>query len=280
MKIGVIDVGGGMRDIYGSGILDRCLKEGIKFDYGIGVSAGAANITSYKSGQYRRNIPFYTDYSYRPEYMSFRNLLLKGSFIDLDYVYGVLSVRGGENPLDFEAMKASPMKFVIVATDAVTGKAKYFTMDDMKQDDYGPIKCSSCVPIVNRPYRFNGRLYFDGGLSNPIPIRKAFEEEKCDKCVLILTRPRDYLRTSDKDKRRALLLRRKYPGSAKRLERRAALYNRQLDLAQKYEAEGRLLILAPASIEGMGMLKKNKAGSMKLYKMGWDDAKVIKQWLI
>ena len=75
-------------------------------------------------------------------------------------------------------------------------------------------------------------------------------------------------------------MKRKYPGSAKRLERRAALYNKQLDLARKYEDEGRLLILAPESIEGMGMLKKNKAGSMKLYKMGWSDAKAIKQWLI
>ena len=279
MKTGIIDVGGGMRDIYGSGILDRCLKQGIKFDYGIGVSAGAANITSYKSGQYRRNIPFYTDYSYRSEYMSFKNLLLKGSFIDLDYVYGVLSVKGGENPLDYEAMKANPMKFEIVVTDAVTGKAVYFTMDDMKQDDYGPIKCSSCVPIVNKPYSFQGRLYFDGGLSDPIPLRKAFVEEKCDKCVLILTRPRDYLRTSDKDKRRAIFLRRKYPGSAKRLERRAALYNRQLDMAQKLEAAGKLLIIAPDSIEGMGMLKKNKAGSIALYKKGWKDAAAIEGFL-
>ena len=182
MKTGIIDVGGGMRDIYGAGIMDRCLKQNIKFDLGIGVSAGSANITSFMSGQFRRNIPFYTDYSYRKEYMSFRNLLFKGSFLDLDYIYGTLSESDGESPLDYEAMKASPMKFVIVATEAVTGKAHYFTADDMKQDDYGPIKCSSCVPIVNKPYRFRGGLYYDGGLSDPIPIKKAFEEEKCDKC--------------------------------------------------------------------------------------------------
>ena len=268
-----------MRDIYGSGVLDRCLKMGINFDYGIGVSAGSANIASYMSGQYKRNIPFYTDYSYRKEYMGVGNFLRTGSFLDLDYIYGTLSNKGGENPLDYEAMKRSPMKYVIVATDAVTGKPRYFTMEDMKQDDYGPIKCSSCVPIVNKPYGFQGRLYHDGGLSDPIPLKKAFVEEKCDKCVLILTRPRDYLRTSDKDKRRALLLKRRYPGSARRLEKRAELYNRQLDMAQKLEAAGRLLIIAPDSIEGMGMLKKNKAGSLALYKKGWHDAGRIPEFL-
>ena len=30
---GIIDVGGGMRDIYGSGVLDYCLDNKINFDY-------------------------------------------------------------------------------------------------------------------------------------------------------------------------------------------------------------------------------------------------------
>ena len=46
-KIGIIDIGGGMRDIYGAGIFDYCLQEGITFDLGVGVSAGSANPVSY-----------------------------------------------------------------------------------------------------------------------------------------------------------------------------------------------------------------------------------------
>ena len=49
--IGVIDVGGGMRGIYGAGVFDRCMDEGIVFESCIGVSAGAANILSYAAGQ-------------------------------------------------------------------------------------------------------------------------------------------------------------------------------------------------------------------------------------
>ena len=51
MKTGVVDVGGGLRDIYGSGVFDYLLEKNIHFDVCFGVSAGSANISSYLSGQ-------------------------------------------------------------------------------------------------------------------------------------------------------------------------------------------------------------------------------------
>ena len=91
MKYGVIDVGGGLRGIYGAGVLDRCLEEDLRFDLCIGVSAGSANMTSYLAGQHGRNKPFYDEYSFRREYMSVHNLIRKHSYLDLGYVYGTLS---------------------------------------------------------------------------------------------------------------------------------------------------------------------------------------------
>lgn len=41
MKTAVVDIGGGLRGIYASGVLDRCLEEKIYFDAGVGVSAAA-----------------------------------------------------------------------------------------------------------------------------------------------------------------------------------------------------------------------------------------------
>lgn len=99
MKYGVIDVGGGLRGIYGAGVLDRCLEEDLRFDLCIGVSAGSANMASYLAGQHGRNKPFYDEYSFRREYMSVHNLIRKHSYLDLGYVYGTLSNAGGENPL-------------------------------------------------------------------------------------------------------------------------------------------------------------------------------------
>lgn len=96
MKYGVIDVGGGLRGIYGAGVLDRCLEEDLRFDLCIGVSAGSANMASYLAGQHGRNKPFYDEYSFRREYMSVHNLIRKHSYLDLGYVYGTLSNAGGE----------------------------------------------------------------------------------------------------------------------------------------------------------------------------------------
>lgn len=126
MKFGIIDVGGGLRGIYGAGVLDRCMEEGVRFDCCIGVSAGAANMSSYVAGQHGRNKPFYQDYSFRKEYMSVGNLVRRHSYLDLEYVYGALSNAGGENPLDYPAMVENPAELVIVAAEARTGNPVYF----------------------------------------------------------------------------------------------------------------------------------------------------------
>ena len=135
-KLGIIDVGGGYRGVYGAGVLDYCLDNDIKFDVAIGISAGSANLVTYAAGQARRTLKFYTEYGMRKEYASVRNFIFKRSFVDLDYCYGTLSNSGGEYPLDFTAIQNNPMKFIAVATNAITGEAKYFTAEDMAQDNY------------------------------------------------------------------------------------------------------------------------------------------------
>ena len=98
-KIGVIDVGGGLRGIYAAGVFDWCMENDVQFDYGIGISAGSANLASYISGQHGRNYSFYEEYSMRKQYMGAGNMLHGGSFLNLQYIYGTLSNAGGENPL-------------------------------------------------------------------------------------------------------------------------------------------------------------------------------------
>ena len=60
MKTGVIDVGGGLRGIYAAGVLDYCMEQSIRFELGIGISAGSANLASFAAGQRGRNYQFYT----------------------------------------------------------------------------------------------------------------------------------------------------------------------------------------------------------------------------
>ena len=229
METAVIDVGGGLRGIYAAGVLDRCMEDKVRFGAGVGVSAGSANVAAYMAGQKGRNYHFYAEYSLRKEYMSGRNFIKKGSYIDMDYLYGSLSNSGGENPLGYEQIAASPMKLAVVATDAVTGKAKYFDKSDMAQDNYDILKASCSIPFVCRPYVIEEVPYYDGALSDPVPIEKAFSLG-CEKVVLILTRPGDFRRTPDRDKKIASLIKKKYPAAARSMELRAERYNAGLDL--------------------------------------------------
>ena len=73
MKTGIVDVGGGQRGIYASGVFDFCLEQNITFDLGIGVSAGSANLSSFAARQHGRNVRFYTQYARRKQYMSLHN---------------------------------------------------------------------------------------------------------------------------------------------------------------------------------------------------------------
>ena len=277
MKTGIIDVGGGLRGIYGAGVLDRCMEQGVKFDCCIGVSAGSANMSSYVAGQHGRNKPFYEDYSFRPEYMSVKNLLRKHSYLDLEYVYGTLSNAGGENPLDYEAMMQDPRELYIVATEAQTGKARYFTKADLRQDDYRPLMASCCIPVVDQPYCIDGVPYYDGGLADPVPLEKAFALG-CDRVAVILTKPVAPERDSRRDVELAKLLRHRYPEAAKGLALRAEHYNKAVRQALKLEQQGKACIIAPNSTEGMATLTKDRKSLEKMYQKGWQDAEKLIQW--
>ncbi len=275
---GVIDVGGGLRGAYGAGVFDWCMDNDIHFDYCVGVSAGSANLSSYLAGQRGRNFIFYTDYNLRDESMSLKNFVKSHNFVNLEYIFGELSNLGGEYPLDFKAIIENPAAFKIVATNALTGKPYYFDKTDMHQDDYCAIKASSCVPGANKPYEVDGIPFYDGGISDPIPLKKCFEAG-CGKVVIVLTRPRDYVRKKAKDAAIAKLIRREYPNAARVMSRRAMRYNSQLQTAKQYEKKGKVLIIAPDDVGAMKTLTRDKEEITLLYHKGYKDAEIIRSFM-
>lgn len=277
MKTGIVDVGGGMRGIYAAGVFDWCLDQDIQFDLCAGVSAGSANVAAYVAQQRGRNFRFYTEYSFRRQYMGIGRFLRKRSFIDLDYVYGTLSNSDGEDPLDFQKITDSTSEILVVATDAKTGEAKYFDKGDMRQDCYDILKASSAIPFVCRPYNVDGIPYYDGALSDPVPIEKAFSCG-CEKVVLILSKPKNVIRTPEKDEKLAAAIRKKYPLAAEKLCRRAAKYNESVALAKQYEKEGKLLILAPDDTCGMDTLTRDIEAMRRFYSKGMRSAHRIKDF--
>ena len=278
MKIGVIDVGGGFRGIYATGVLDYCQDNAIEFDLALGISAGSANLASFLARQRGRNHTFYTQYAFRKQYASLRNFILGKGFFNMEYVYGTLAKSDGENPLDYPALRDNPAEFIVIATDAVTGEAVYFDKSSLSQDNYAPLKASSSIPFLNKPYFIDGKPYYDGALGNPVPVEKAFELG-CDLVVLILTKPVDKPREQGSDAKIAKRIRKKYPKAAEQLCLRAQHYNEGVALAQEYAKQGKLIIISPDDTCGVDTLHKDKEALKKLYEKGYADGQKIKDFL-
>lgn len=274
--VGFVDVGGGMRGIYTSGIYDYLMDNGIAPEYCIGVSAGSANLITYIAEQRGRTYRFYHDYSFEKEYMSVDSYLKNKSYINLDYVYSVISNSLGKDPLDFKKINLSSCIFKAVATDASTGKPYYFDKSDFRTDDYSVLKASCAIPVVCKPIDINGSLYFDGGVSDPIPFKKAFDDG-CDKVVVCLTRPIEMIKKPTNKVFRIIL--RKYPKIAKAIINMNEKYNQSITELKKLEEQGTALIIAPDNISGINTLTRNKEKLEQLYSMGYSDAKRIQEFI-
>ncbi|MBC5649490.1 patatin-like phospholipase family protein [Christensenella tenuis] len=268
--IGLIDGGGGMRGVYTAGIYDRMLDEHTKIDYGIGVSAGAANMITYLAGQRGRTLTFFADYTFRREYMSVANWLKDRNYLNLDYIYTTLTNRGGENPLDYEAFSRTSCPFFIVATDAQTGRAHYFTRSDIAQDSYDVLKASCAIPAACKPYPVNGRLYYDGGVAEPIPYQKAFDDG-CDKIIVLITRHKDYVKPKQKNMRLLGWMLKKYPEIVQKLAHRHEAYNRSIKELKELAQQGRALLVAPSDGCGVDTFTKDRKAFLRLYEKGYKD---------
>jgi len=49
--------------------------------------------------------------------MSLGNLIMKKSYVDMDYVYGTLCRSGGENSLDYPALRDNSMELAVFQAD-------------------------------------------------------------------------------------------------------------------------------------------------------------------
>ena len=264
-----------MRGAYTAGIYDFLNDRGVQpFDCLIGVSAGSANMVSYLARQRGRNHRSYTEYAFRKDYMSLENALKTGSYIGLDYIYTTLSGPGGEDPVDLAAFNADRAKYEVVVTDAATGEPVYYDKSLMARGNFDVIKASCAVPGAARPYPVEGRLGFDGGLADPVPYRRALEQG-CDRVVVLLTRPRDYLRPPLARREMMERVLARWPAAYAALLRRAVRYNRDVEIVKELERQGKALLVAPSDIEGMSTLKRDKAAIERLYQMGYADGEKV-----
>ena len=165
--------GGTLRPIFTAGILDALLDNNISFPYCIGVSAGITNGVSYLSKQKGRNLEIIMKYRNDKRYLGYGNFLKCKSLFGLDFVFD--EIPNKLVPFDMDTYKKYPGKVLVGVTNAKTGETEY--LDGKELDDKATLLRATCaIPIFFPVIKINNNEYYDGGLCDPIPVRKAIED--------------------------------------------------------------------------------------------------------
>lgn len=234
--------GGTLRPIFSAGVMDALLDNNITFPYCIGVSAGITNGVSYISKQKGRNLEVVTKYRNDNRYLSYRNFLRCKSIFGLDFVFD--EIPNNLIPFDMDTYRKYPGKVLVGVTNAHTGKTEYLNGKNL--DDKATMLRATCaIPLLFPVIKINGKEYYDGGLCDPIPIKKAIADGNT-KHLIVLTQPKGYKKElSKKNILVAKLLNKKYPNLKTPLLNRHNHYNETVKFCEQLENEGKVLILRP-----------------------------------
>ena len=270
MKTGIVLEGGALRAIFSSGVCDGLLEGNIMPDYLIGVSAGIAYGVSYLSRQPRRNLEVVTTYASDHRYMGMNNLADKRnrSYFGLKFAYD--TIPNELIPFDYDAFAAYPGQVEAVVTNLNTGKADYMEVPRLDRNSQ-LLQATCAMPLMFPIYHLNGQPYLDGGIADSIPWRRAMDQG-CDRVMVVMTHPRDYVR---KQERLMPLIRktyREYPNFVAAMEDRARRYNEDREQIFDLERQGKLLVIAPDSTMGVSRTERNPEKLRLLWAKGYQAA--------
>jgi predicted patatin/cPLA2 family phospholipase len=270
MKTGLVLEGGAQRAIFSSGVCDGLLEGGLMTDFVVGVSAGISFGTSYISRQPRRNLEVVTTYATDRRYMGLHNLIdhHNNSYFGLEFAYE--TIPNELVPFDYDAFAAYPGEVEAVVTNLNTGKAEYLSVP--RHDQHAIVLQASCaLPMLFPIYVLDGQPYLDGGIADAIPWQRALEKG-CDRVVVVLSHPRDFVRHPSK---LMCMLRKKYhdyPVFLETMEHRAERYNQDRDKMFDMEREGKLVVIAPTSTLGVSRVERNPDKLRLLWAEGYQMA--------
>ena len=258
--------GGGLRGAFTSGVLEYLLEKEINFDRVIGVSAGACVGASYLSKQRGRNRKVNVEYPSDKRYMGFRHLITTGSYFNMKFVFGEIPTR--LVPFDEQTFFKNPAEFDVVTTSLRTGSSVVFTKNEIARIGVDKVLvASSSIPFLSQSVDIDGQLFFDGGVSDSIPVKYALS--KHEKAVVVLTRPRGYRKERMRIRPLFKFAFRKHPEFLACLLKRDEAYNQTLDFCEQMERAGKLLIIAPSAEFSIGRTEKSLEKRVALYNHGY-----------
>jgi predicted patatin/cPLA2 family phospholipase len=276
-KSALILEGGGLRGVYGAGVLRYLMEQDIYLPYVIGVSSGACNGSNYVSRQIERNRIVNIDFISDPRYINYWRWLFKGELFGMDFLFDTLPNLLA--PFDTDIFYKSPQKMIVGVSDCLTGEPLYFNQHQYKAEFLTLLRASCSLPFLAPPVKINGKTLMDGGISEAIPIRKSIDDGN-EKHVLILTRPSNYRKKKSK---LGSLFRWKYPkykGLCNVINNRHSRYNETLDFIQQLEKKRKIFVFRPPESFEIGRIEKNPEKLEAGYQNGYRDAEKKIQSLV
>lgn len=258
-KVSLVLEGGAMRGTFTKGVLD-CFKENnIEFDYVVGVSAGA--MTGF-------------------DFVSNSGLNVADLFIN--FAKSIDSLKNSSDPIALnETVKMSfpnlkfnrdevKSKFEVSTVCLLDGSDKFFSLDDMTSVDRAVdmVMASSSLPDMAKPVVIDGVPYYDGGMSNALPLDRALDLGY-DKVVAVLTRNRGYRREDSSASDLVKNAFSNFKGFLEKMETEKVRYNASLDKLDEMEKEKSALVFAPVNQLKFKSFTTNIKDLEDLYKEGY-----------
>lgn len=264
---GLVLEGGGMRGVFTSGVLDAFMKHQLEFPYVVAVSAGACNGMSYISRQPRRARYSNIDLLQKYGYISLKNLIVKGSIFDPSLLYERFP--NDILPFDYDAYGQNPAVFEMVCTNCQTGYAEYLTEKTDRRRMMAIVKASSSLPYVAQITDVDGKPMLDGGIVDSIPVQRAIDTGHGFN-VVVMTRNKGY-RSTESDHKIPRFIYSDYPRLRVALSHRVEVYNRQLEMVERMEAWGEVVVIRPQRPMEVGRVCRDTAKLERLYEEGFHE---------
>lgn len=266
-KYALVLEGGGMRCAYTGGVLDTFLDANILFPYIIGVSAGASSALSYLSGQKGRNKQLIQEHLPKKECMGFQRCLRGQSFLNKDYIYREIPEK--HLFFDWDIFQKAQVQFLTGSFDCQGGKTHWFSKKDIDKH-CDTLAASATLPFVSPMMEFRGKKWLDGGMLDPIPIEKSIADGN-EFHVIVLTQNKGY-RKKENNIFLPKWFYKSYPFIVRAFEERNRNYNRQLELCESLEKEGKALIIRPKRPMALRGIERNMKEILHFYEDGEAEA--------
>ncbi len=191
VKTALVVEGGGLRGAFPVGVLQVLLARfgADAFDGIFAVSSGVFASTFFMTGQGAEMEEIWRNRVWGNQLVDHRNWLSRAPVLKLDYLIDLFK---GPARLDLERVMNSRPYLEYVLTDHRTHQPVHVSAKSA--DIFDLMRGSSALPrIYPLPVTIGGRDFYDGGQSDPIPVRRAIEFG-ASHIVVVRTRPTGYVK--------------------------------------------------------------------------------------